>query len=47
MAEAAAGSVRALVGDRPGARRHFATASELYAKAGQPFWADQAARQAS
>jgi DNA-binding SARP family transcriptional activator len=46
MAEAAAGSVRILEGDRADARDHFGTASELYAAAGQPFWAERSKRQA-
>ena len=45
MAESAAGSVRVLEGDRADARDHFGTASELYAAAGQPFWAERLARQ--
>ncbi|MGH3254793.1 MAG: BTAD domain-containing putative transcriptional regulator [Streptosporangiaceae bacterium] len=45
MAESAAGSVRILEGDRADARDHFGTASELYAAAGQPFWAERLARQ--
>jgi DNA-binding SARP family transcriptional activator len=44
MAESAAASVSRLEGDRAGARGHFAIASELYAKAGQPFWAERSAR---
>ena len=47
MAESAAGSVRILEGDRAGARDHFGTASELYAAAGQPFWAERSKRQAA
>jgi DNA-binding SARP family transcriptional activator len=47
MAESAAGSVRILEGDRADARAHFATASELYTAAGQPFWAARSARQAA
>ena len=47
MAESAAGSVGMLEGDRAGARQHFVTASELYWKAGQPFWAEKLARQAA
>jgi DNA-binding SARP family transcriptional activator len=47
MAESAAGSVRILEGDRGDARDHFGTASELYAAAGQPFWAERSARQAA
>jgi DNA-binding SARP family transcriptional activator len=39
MAESAAGSVRRLEGDRAGARDRFRAAGELYALAGQPFWA--------
>jgi DNA-binding SARP family transcriptional activator len=46
MAESAAGSVSALEGDRVAARGHFASASELYTKAGQPFWAERSARDA-
>ena len=46
MAESAAGSVRILEGDRADARDHFGTASELYAAAGQPFWAERSKRQA-
>lgn len=46
MAESASGSVNALHGDRAGARGHFGEASALYAKAGQPFWAERSARQA-
>ena len=46
MAESAAGSVSVLEGNRAAARGHFATASELYAKAGQPYWAERSARQA-
>jgi len=45
MAESAAGSVRVLEGDRADARDHFGTASELYAAAGQPFWAERSKRQ--
>jgi DNA-binding SARP family transcriptional activator len=45
MAESAAGSVRILEGDRDDARDHFGTASELYAAAGQPFWAERSKRQ--
>ena len=44
MAESAAASVSRLEGDRAGARGHFRTASELYVKAGQPFWAERSAR---
>lgn len=47
MAESAAGSVGMLGGDRAGARQHFVTASELYRKAGQPFWAEKLGRQAA
>jgi DNA-binding SARP family transcriptional activator len=46
MAESAAGSVSTLEGDRSGARDHFATAGQLYRKAGQPFWAERSAGQA-
>ncbi len=46
MAESAAGSVSALDGDRVAARGHFASASELYSKAGQPYWAERSARDA-
>jgi len=45
MAESAAGSVRILEGDRADALDHFGTASELYAAAGQPFWAERSKRQ--
>ncbi len=45
MAESAAGSVRILEGDGDDARDHFGTASELYAAAGQPFWAERSKRQ--
>jgi hypothetical protein len=44
MAESAAASVSRLEGDPAGARQHFGMASELYAKAGQPFWAERSAR---
>jgi hypothetical protein len=44
MAEWAAASVSRLEGDRAGARGRFGRASELYAKAGQPFWAKRSAR---
>jgi hypothetical protein len=44
MAESAAGSVSVLEGDRAGARGHFGLASELYAKAGQPYWAKRSAQ---
>ncbi len=47
MAESAAGSVRILEGDRDDARDHFGTASELYAAAGQPFWAERSKRQSA
>jgi DNA-binding SARP family transcriptional activator len=47
MAESAAGSVCALERDRRGAHGHFATSSELFVKAGQPYWAERAARQAA
>lgn len=45
MAESAAGSVRILEGDQDDAHDHFGTASELYAAAGQPFWAERSKRQ--
>jgi DNA-binding SARP family transcriptional activator len=44
MAESAAGSVCLLEGDRVGARGHFEIASDLFTKAGQPFWADRSGR---
>ena len=47
MAESAAGSVRILEGDQDDARDQFGTASELYAAAGQPFWAERSKRQAA
>lgn len=45
MAESAAGSVSALEGDQVAARGHFAKASDLYARAGQPYWAERSARE--
>jgi DNA-binding SARP family transcriptional activator len=47
MAASAAGSVSRLEGDRSGARGHFDTAGELYRRAGQPYWAQQAQRQSA
>ena len=44
MAESAAGSVCLLENDPVGARGHFGTSSELFLKAGQPFWAERSAR---
>jgi tetratricopeptide (TPR) repeat protein len=45
MAESAAASVTTLERDRAKTRDHFESASQLYRKAGQPFWAERAARQ--
>lgn len=47
MASSAAGSVSALEGNRGTARGHFEAARQLYANAGQPFWANRSARQAA
>jgi DNA-binding SARP family transcriptional activator len=46
MAESAAASVKLLEGNRAGARGHFGAARDMYAKAGQPFWAERSARRA-
>jgi hypothetical protein len=46
MAASASGSVSLLEGDRAGARGHFGVAGELFARAGQPFWAERWARRA-